>query len=116
MEDATLLEALSIIVDYNGWYDTLQEIKRYIQTELKNNLDESSYYGIIRPKFLRNIDSDLFPCIIWSILVLQCGEYGTSPRTGWIEKGRAEDAIKIIDALCARTEECQACSWEDDDE
>lgn len=116
MEDTTLLEILGIIVDYNGWYDTLQEIKHYIQIELKKNMNKPSYYGIAKPKFLWNIDSDLFPCIIWSILVLQCGEYGTSPRTGWIEKGRAEDAIKIIDALCAKTEECQAYSWEDDDE
>lgn len=114
MEDVTL-EALGTIVWYNGWYDTLQEIKLYIQTELKKNMNEPSYYGIAKPKFLRNIDSDLFPCIVWSILVLQCGEYGTSPRTGWIEKGRAEEAIKIIDALCAETEEYQACNWEDDE-
>lgn len=114
MEDVTL-ETLGTIVWYNGWYNTLQKIKHYLQTELEKNINKPSYYGIIKPKFLRNIDSDLFPCTIWSILVLQCGEYGTSPRFGWIKKDKVQDAIKIIDALCAKAEEYQQrYIWEDD--
>lgn len=98
------LSTLGTIVLYNGWYDMLQEIKKYIQQEVKTNKNKK-YYNISKPDFLIRIDCDLFPCIVWSILVLQCGDYGTSPRTGWIEIKRAKDAIGIIDALCAETKE-----------
>lgn len=98
------LKTLGTIVWYNDLYDTLQKIKTYIQQEVEVNKNKQ-YYNIRKPDFLMKLDCDLFPCIVWSILVLQCGNYGTSPRTGWIEIKRVKDAIKIIDALCAETEE-----------
>lgn len=101
------LETLGTIVWYNGWYDMLQKIKTHIQQEVETNKSKQ-YYNIGKPDFLIKIDCDLFPNTIWSILVLQCGDYGTSPRTGWIEIKKAKDAIEIIDALCAETEEYQS--------
>ena len=101
------LETLGTIVWCNGWYDMLQEIKTYIQQEVEINKNEQ-YYNIGKPDFLMKIDYDLFPCIIWSILVLQCGDYETWPDTGWVEIKRVKDAIEIIDALCAKTEEYQS--------
>lgn len=103
-EDLTL-KTLGTIVWYNGWYDILQKIKIYLQNELKQHNNEPTYYGFDKPDFLKDFDADLFPSIIWSILVLQCGDYGTSPRTGWVEKGKVHYAIEIIDSLCAETEE-----------
>lgn len=103
--DSTL-QTLGIIVWYDGWYNMLQEIKKYIEQEIELNKD-SNHHNIVKPHFLTKVNIDCLPNIIWSILVLQCGDYGTSPRTGWIEIKKAKDAIKIIDTLCAETEEYQ---------
>ena len=52
----------------------------------------------------------IFPCIpykdfypelsiFWSLLVLLYGNYGTSPRVGWIETDKFSDACKFIDRI-----------------
>lgn len=86
-EDLTL-ETLGTIVWYNGWYDILQKIKIYLQDELKQHNNEQTYYGFGKPDFLKDFDTDLFPSIIWSILVLQCGNYGSSQEQVGLKKAK----------------------------
>lgn len=89
-------------LDYNGWTSFFYEILE----KLKNH--EASPTGLLfsydfDPRLSENYWEFSF---IWSVLILNFGDFGTSPRSGWItdEKG-------LIDLL-----EKYLSKWEEVDE
>ena len=72
-------KAFFTALEYNWLYkDTLLTIKRGLEN---GNTQQTSY----------NIDE----CFMWSILVCMFGDYGTSPRSGWIVN--VKECIEFID-------------------
>lgn len=60
----------------------------------------NDYTGYIKPDYRdKGYDDSLVTQLefIWMIAVMLYGEYGTSPRSGWIEN--IDDFTKFVDAL-----------------
>jgi len=90
MAEMSVSRALADLSWYNGYYDDLQKIKEYIKSFGNDN--HATF-----PDFLPD-DCDTFLRVFWSILVLMYGEYGTSPRYGWVEDRK--NATRFIDRVC----------------
>lgn len=85
-----LLDAIESICWYNGYGDALKELLDY----LNENVDKDSYYIPCPFDELSNIWETIQP--IWMILVCLYGDYGTSPRSGWIEKKHFASARNLV--------------------
>jgi len=70
---------------YNGFEDHIKKMIDYIKT------DEYSDLLIRCPKYLVDDwdDYDSYMRVVWSTLVMWVGEYGTSPRFGWLLKKKS---------------------------
>lgn len=88
MNEADLIDVLDCIVYYNGLDKPLLEIKKIILKTPKN---------ILKPE--DEIFKDEQFEIFWMMLVLQFGDYGTSPRSGWLEIKNKDKIIKFIDDI-----------------
>ena len=88
--EETLFEALKNIVWYDGHYVWLKELR----DDLEKFSDNTRFYSC-------PIDTNLWHTekhTIWMLLVGVFGDWGTSIRSGWIEK--VPECIEFIDALC----------------
>ena len=90
--EENLIAVLDCIVWYNDLYKPLLEIKKMI---LKNS--EFEYNHLLRPEG-EDFKDDQFE-IFWMMLVLQFGDYGTSPRSGWLEMNNKDKIINFIDSI-----------------
>lgn len=80
---------------YNGYleavndiYEQLKNPKEYGQVERPRQWRKKENYGI-----------DEFCGIFWSWLVLTFGDYGTSPRFGWIDKENVQYLIEVFEDI-----------------
>lgn len=82
-------DALNLLVRYNGYQDYVNRIIAHI----------SGFKGrpIVCPDWLR--DPHTITGWLWFILVCRFGDYGTSPRFGWIEDKDA--AMQFLEYLLA---------------
>lgn len=99
-----LLDAISTVVDYNGYQ---QFVKDLINIAYTDAYDEYGYPLSIFPGdvFDNIIYADVYRAqlqVIWMMLVNEFGDYGTSPRSGWIIK--SEEFKKFISELLERVE------------
>lgn len=108
----TLLGALPTIVFYNGLGGQLKIARDYLIAQKKKIEDGEYDVSTTRPDKLCRFDSkgnsieefSQFE-IFWMLLVLMFGDYGTSPRYGWINHQQIDDAILFIDWLLEGEEE-----------
>lgn len=84
-----LISALSAIVWYNDMLQTLLELKNII---LKTN--EKT---VKRPAhgYFKDAQFEVF----WMMFVLIFGNYGTSPRSGWLEMKYRKEIVEFIDTI-----------------
>lgn len=88
-----LLDALDSVCWYNGYaQDRLLKIREEIM-----NCDDPYCY---RCPHEWNWNDEGFQ-VIWMILVCLYGDYGTSPRGGWILTENKKEVIEFIDSICA---------------
>lgn len=80
-----LLEALDSVVWYNGYGEMLFELRNKI-TDCKNVYYQEFY-------------DDEQMQMIYMIMVCLYGDYGTSPRCGWLEMENKDEIIKFIDNI-----------------
>lgn len=100
--ESGVINAINAIVWYNGYYDELRKLKKYISESINSDVDKYSNAPI--PDFISDeYDTDHAIRIIWSLMVYMFGSYGGSPRYGWIEK--RDDAIAFIDMICKNDED-----------
>ena len=87
MDDEKLIYALNAVVWYNGIGEYILRWKDLEVTEQDLEVTEHSFIKCplyeMRLKF-SDRDYSVFE-MIWMISVLLFGNYGTSPRSGWIE-------------------------------
>ena len=88
MEEDMIIDALDSIVWYNGHAESVCELISYIQSG-------GNGHSIPLPTFLPD-DCDGFMRVLWSMLVCMYGDYGTSPRTGWILAENKEKAVEFL--------------------
>lgn len=90
-----LINAIANVVFYNGYEDDLKNISDYIKY-----YDREEYYSFAYPKeILKTYKVDEFPNIVWSLMVLMFGDYGTSPRFGWIDIENKDKALAFLDLI-----------------
>lgn len=86
--------ALKNVVSYNNLW---QIIKRW------KNIPRNSEYGFVsfQKDYGAGCEEEKFQLeVIWMIAVSLFGNYGTSPRSGWIEGDKYNDFCKWIDTIC----------------
>lgn len=75
-----LLDALQGVVSYQGLASELQSWK---------DIEPSKYGGLLPTYWDKWKDEDVEVCaqlqVFWMICIILFGDYGTSPRFGWIE-------------------------------
>lgn len=90
----TLIEALYGVIFYNDLEDDLLKTR----AALADQLESSTKGGVGRLDELSGEGHDQFE-IFWMLLVQMFGDYGASPRYGWVNYDRLRDAMEFIDIL-----------------
>lgn len=91
----TLEQTMNYLFSYNGYNEIVRSLLKHISSH-KNKL-------ILPPKRLKyGNESETVKAILWFILVCMFGNYGTSPRFGWIEK--RNEAIEFLNSLLSDRE------------
>lgn len=80
---------LITVLQYNGFEDDIKNLLCYLESKR-----DSGYVPL--PPDWEKWDCNHPMRLLWSEFVLCYGDYGTSPRFGWIEDDKLEDAIKFI--------------------
>lgn len=93
-----MYEILDSITWYNGIYEPLLKLKEIIDI-----YDEDKFIHVLRPK--EDIFKDEQFEIFWMMLILQFGDYGTSPRYGWLEMNNKTKIIDFIDKITKTRQE-----------
>lgn len=100
-----LFDSLCSIIHYNGLDDFLNYLMATISG---NNVDKLTVDYVKEFYYLIHPDDDLWIFstydygqleIIWMFFVLMFGDYGTSPRSGWIDKDNFDDLREFIDMI-----------------
>ena len=82
------VESFVDLAYYNGLLNECKRLYEYIRDYDK---EEGS---IPLPDWLNKYDCNHFMRVFWSILVIEYGDYGTSPRFGWLN---SEDVDLFLD-------------------
>lgn len=120
MMDQSKFESLYWALDYNGWTEAMANIAHILAIYNADNIDNEfkqvPFHYV--EGFLSN-DCDAPDRILWSTFVAEYGDYGTSPRFGWLEKTEECEADilkwfhhseKCLD--CERAETCKHLCFE----
>lgn len=99
-----LIDILDGITWYNGIFDPLFEVKNMLTgtKEFENN-------NMLRPKG-EQFEDEQFE-IFWMMLVLLFGDYGTSPRSGWLEIENKDEIIEFIDSITRTARNEKELGW-----
>lgn len=87
-----LLDALDSLVWYNGAYEILEDVQRYIKSHIDGKV-------ITYPYSLLAGEDKQTSKTVWFLMVCMFGDYGTSPRGGWIEAKNKDKAIAFLNAI-----------------
>lgn len=79
-----MLESLLWVLSYNGYDESIKKIYEYICSFD----DEIPLIPYPSDEKILSENPDAPDRILWSVLVMEYGDYGTSPRYGWIDKPR----------------------------
>lgn len=100
-QDVNAIQSFLSLAFYNGYEEDITDIKKSLYKAFNFDVDDK-YKNVSRPEhWKREIGHkvDDFGGIFWSWLVLQYGDYGTSPRFGWIYAENARRLYTIISEL-----------------
>lgn len=96
-----IIDILDSIVWYNGIGDILLKLKEDITNS------EGETYSKLKDDLKYKYDefsNNQFE-IFWMMLVLMYGDYGTSPRSGWLNMENKNEIISFIDQITKTTKE-----------
>ena len=95
-QDVDAINSFLLLATYNGHENDVRDIITALYKAFKIDADEI-YKSVRRPDWRDKTDE--FGGIFWSWLVLQYGDYGTSPRFGWIYAENARKLYTIMSEL-----------------
>ena len=93
MDYEELIDAMACIVCYNSYEDVLKDISDYIKYYNKDK------FASFPKKILKTYKVDEFPNIVWALMVIMFGDYGTSPRFGWIDIENKDKALAFLNSI-----------------
>ena len=94
--DVYAIESFILLADYNRYEQDILDIMEQLQAMFQS---KAEYDCATRPDWTLKCGRDKvdeFGGIFWAWLVLQYGDYGTSPRFGWIYKETAKKLYNIM--------------------
>jgi lipoprotein NlpI len=93
-----LIDVLDSITWYNDIYEPLLDLKKDLL-----NCDNKGNYTNCNDnlEYFYNEQFEIF----WMMLVLMFGDYGTSPRSGWLYLDKKEKIIEFIDKITKTSQE-----------
>lgn len=101
LDNNNIINALNAIVDYNGLFPVILEWIKYgdniIYNDSSTTIIPYPHNYLLDPP---NIGDTSQLQIFWMLLVLLFGDYGTSPRFGWINADRWKECKEFINTLC----------------
>ena len=102
IKKGSLEHSLQLIIWYDGW----EKWWREIQEDMKKLSEDKkvSEYQSYRPEIELN-EWHTEKHVIWMLLTGTFGEWGTSIRSGWIEKYKFNDCIEFIEEMILEREE-----------
>ncbi len=96
-------QRLLVVLWYNGYYNDFMRLFDYIKNVSEQSSQNERFHTVFMPEWLqlKFEDPDSPMRILWSVIIMHdFGDYGTSPRSGWIE-----DAKKAWDFVRPHYEE-----------
>ena len=80
-----------------GWYNGLEEDIKQISSYIREKSMITDSAMIQFPSFLKEYDCNHYLRVLWSVLVMEYGDYGTSPRFGWLESESVKNLSDEMD-------------------
>lgn len=100
-----LVDAITTALRYNGYDEEIIELRDKMQN-FNNSKKTSKYDNFSMPAFPLDFITENEQFHLFSmILVLMFGEYGTSPRFGWISQERVEECIEFLNIMIEHIKE-----------
>ena len=111
--EMVIAEYLSTICGYNGYMPAIKELRAMMENPPEKDGYGSSFtlltwYEITKEGEFTYYGGQLE--MIWMFLVLMYGEYGVSPRAGWIEDEKIPECKLFLDRMI------ELEGYEDEDE
>lgn len=97
-QDVYAIDSFLSLAFYNGYEEDVRDIRQSLYKAFSFDPDDK-WKTVSRPNWKERCGRDKieeFGGIFWSWLVLQYGDYGTSPRFGWIYAENARRLYNII--------------------
>lgn len=85
---------------YNGCGDDFDKVIRYLKAKTHNPGYKKT---ISRPQFIKSDGSTPELELFWMILVEMYGNYGTSPRSGWMYVDKIDECLKHLSEIRRET-------------
>lgn len=92
-ENKTIIDAINSVCWYNGYDDIVRSVISHIK-----DWDKEDVIVPLRGNIScipDEYEEKLIEQLIWMLCVLMYGDYGTSPRGGWVEN--RDGAIKLLE-------------------
>ena len=102
--DRQAIHSFLSLACYNGYEEDIQDILKALKTAFRC---DDKYKAISRPDWEKKYGDykiDEFGGIFWSWLVIQYGDYGTSPRFGWLYPREAREIADFIEETLQNNE------------
>lgn len=101
---------------YNGCGDEFDSVIRYLRIQrsnpnFKGHLINGERKTISKPEFIKSDGSTPVLELFWMILVEMYGDYGTSPRSGWMYVDELDECLNHLSEIRRKT---WASEFEDD--
>lgn len=85
---------------YNGQGDDFDIVIRYLKTQRSNPNHKKT---ISKPQFIKSDGSTPELELFWMILVEMYGDYGTSPRSGWMYVDELDECLNHLSEIRRKT-------------
>lgn len=96
-QDVDAISSFLSLAWHNGYGQAVRDIMQVLNTSYSFDVDDE-YKAISRPEQW-GYEIDNFGAIFWSWLVLQYGDYGSSPRFGWLYPENSRRLYTIMSEL-----------------
>lgn len=85
----TIMNDFLLVLWYNGYREEIVDLLRYIKNCKEENISMPCFLSVIT-------DCDYPMRLLWSTLVVRFGDYGTSPRFGWLLQETKDECVEEL--------------------
>lgn len=94
----TILEAMRSVLWYNTLTPAFIDVKQALERELSKKVYSIWDCDNVGRPDTENCKNEQFE-VFWILIVQMFGNYGVSPRHGWVDNDRLKDALDFVNML-----------------